>query len=102
MRATDLTHAEFLFRYMGVIDDTRKPYTLDKGNGKVMLQRNGSSFGTHDKNMVLVVWNFLEKHKWDKGYSTKGSGLKGKHYCDWLYSQIKEEEDKINLQLQEI
>lgn len=84
---SSLTSAEFVLDYVDR-HRGRKPYVLFKPNGNVMFQRGGYSFGTHDRGYLDSVWEFLDSVDWDKSYSTKVTGLKGKRYKEWLYGEM--------------
>lgn len=94
-RASDLVSAEFLLKYMEDFGVKRLPYTLVSPSGKVIFQRKGATFGTHNVEKVREVWDFLDSKGWDKAYSTKGTGLTGKTYLNWLYSEMENEKGEV-------
>lgn len=82
---SDLVSADFVLDYMNAF---KKPYVLFTDSGMVMFQRKGYTFGTHNREDLDVIWEFLDSVGWDKSYSTKVTGLKGQDYKDWLYAKI--------------
>lgn len=77
-------------------DDLKYIYkNPDGGLYRVQRKINGESvnFGTHSLEMAKKVRNFMIIKNWDINYSSKVTGLRGKNYSDWFYSEIEKEEN---------
>ena len=83
--------ADFFLKYMNEYGVERLPYSVVNKSGNILFQRKGFTFGTHKVNKAREVWEFLNSKGWDKSFSTKGKGLTGKNYLNWLYSEIENE-----------
>ena len=92
-----LTSAEFIFEYMEKYSNNdlpkKKHTSIRNGKYHIKKDRNGTlySFGTHDKENIDEVLNFLKNNNWNTKYSTnkKKKGFYGKAYINWLYSEIE-------------
>ena len=93
----DLQYKVWLYYNLGILSPEDKTFIATKKNGKkhqiqVRIQGILYNFGTYDSlEQAKEVRNFLLSKNFDKKYSTKHSGLKGKKYYDWLFSEIEKE-----------